>query len=103
MLQFLSFQSFKTFIVCATYMVVGPSIILLNKYILQNLHFPYPIFLSALGVLFSGLFSHVLVRLDIVPLKCADSIQGILWYKRVLPVGFASASTLAFGNIVYLV
>lgn len=27
---------------------------------------------------------------------------GWLWYRRVLPVGFAHASTLALGNAVYL-
>jgi hypothetical protein len=29
-------------------------------------------------------------------------VEGVLWYKRVLPVGLAYAGTLAFGNTVYL-
>ena len=34
--------------------VVGPALILLNKFILHSLDFPYPMFLSGLGVLVSG-------------------------------------------------
>jgi hypothetical protein len=29
-------------------------------------------------------------------------MTGYLWYKRVLPVGLAHATTLALGNAVYL-
>ena len=35
-------------------MFAGPLLILLNKFILSNLNFPYPMFLSALGVVFSA-------------------------------------------------
>jgi drug/metabolite transporter (DMT)-like permease len=35
-------------------------------------------------------------------LQRAEAVEGWLWYKRVLPLGFASAATLAFGNMVYL-
>ena len=83
-------------------MVIGPALILLNKFILQNLEFPYPMFLSGLGVLVSGIVAQLIVRLGFVTLQRKEAVEGALWYKRVLPVGLAHASTLAFGNTVYL-
>lgn len=88
--------------ICIVYLLVGPALILLNKYILSELNFPFPIFLSGLGVITSGLVAHVLVRLNLVTLQRHEQVSGILWYKRVLPVGLGHAGTLAFGNLVYL-
>mmetsp|Transcript_2777 Transcript_2777/g.2912 ORF Transcript_2777/g.2912 Transcript_2777/m.2912 type:complete len:358 (+) Transcript_2777:125-1198(+) len=84
------------------YMFIGPTLILLNKFILHNLSFPYPMFLSGLGVAVSGLVAQVIVRAGYVVLQRKDAVEGILWYKRILPVGLAHAGTLAFGNSVYL-
>ena len=95
-------DAFGLIFVCASFLMIGPALILLNQYILKTLNFPYPMFLSGLGVVASGLFSWVTVKLGFVKLEKEDEVAGILWYKRVLPVGIAHASTLAFGNIVYL-
>ena len=76
--------------------------ILLNKFILHNLDFPFPMFLSGLGVLVSGVVARVIVALGLVPLQRKEAVEGALWYRRVLPVGLAHAGTLAFGNTVYL-
>jgi drug/metabolite transporter (DMT)-like permease len=89
-------------IVCTIFMFVGPSLIMVNQYILKYLHFPYPILLSALGVVASGLTARILVQMGYFKLQRAEAVEGVLWYKRVLPVGFCSAATLAFGNLVYL-
>ena len=94
--------NFKTIVYCLLYMIIGPGLILLNKYILSSLDFPFPMFLSGLGVACSGVFAHVLVRTGYVSLQRKEAVEGNLWYKRVLPVGLAHASTLAFGNAVYL-
>ncbi len=88
--------------VCVAYMFVGPALILLNQYILKTLMFPYPIFLSGLGVLSSGFFAQALIKLGYVTVEKPEAVQGMLWYKRVLPVGLAHAATLSFGNTVYL-
>ena len=74
--------------------------ILLNKFILHNLDFPFPMFLSGLGVLVSGVVARVIVALGVVPLQRKEAVEGALWYRRVLPVGLAHAGTLAFGNTV---
>jgi uncharacterized membrane protein len=100
--MFVGVINVPTLILCTIYMFVGPSLIMLNKYILHDLHFPYPMFLSGLGVLVSGLVAQFMVRAGYVTLQRKEAVEGVLWYKRVLPVGLAHASTLAFGNIVYL-
>lgn len=43
-------------------MLVGPALILLNQYILKSLNFPYPMFLSGLGVAASGFVAQILVK-----------------------------------------
>jgi hypothetical protein len=86
--------------VCSLFMVVGPGLIMLNQYILRSLNFPYPMMLSGMGVLASGIFARALVATGVVQIQRAEAIEGPLWYKRVLPVGMASAATLAFGNMV---
>lgn len=92
----------STLILCIGYMIIGPSLILLNKYILYELNFHYPMFLSGLGVLFSGIAAHILVRTGYVKLQRKEAVEGMFWYTRVLPVGMAYAGTLAFGNTAYL-
>ena len=91
-----------TLLIIAVYMFIGPALILLNKFILHNLDFPFPMFLSGLGVLVSGVVARLIVGLGYVPLQRKEAVEGMLWYKRVLPVGLAHAGTLAFGNSVYL-
>lgn len=61
---------------CSTYMILGPSLIMLNKYILDNLDFPYPLFLSGLGVLFSALVAFLAVKLGFVQLERKDQVEG---------------------------
>ena len=92
----------KVVLICTIYMFIGPGLILLNKHILSDLQFPYPMFLSGLGVAVSALVARILVAVGLVTLTRREEVHGILWYKRVLPVGLAHAGTLAFGNIVYL-
>jgi len=92
----------KTIVFSVLFMMMGPALILLNQHILKGLHFPYPMFLSGLGVAASGLLAHIVVKLGFVTLTKKEQIEGNLWYRRVMPVGMAHASTLAFGNTVYL-
>jgi drug/metabolite transporter (DMT)-like permease len=94
--------SWQGLIICTIFTLIGPSLILVNQYILKALHFPYPIFLSGLGVVTSGLTAKLIVQLGFVKMQRAEAIEGWLWYKRVLPVGLSTAATLSLGNMVYL-
>jgi len=87
---------------CLVFTLVGPSLILMNKYIMDNLQFDYPLLLSSIGIAVSGLFARCLVYTGIVKLERSESITGMLYFTRVMPVGIAYAGTLACGNMVYL-
>lgn len=93
----------KAITICIVYIFVGLALIMLNRYILRTLNFPYPIFLSGLGILLSGVTAQLMVRIGYVTLQRTEAVEGIMWYKRVLPVGFAHACTLSLGNMVYLI
>jgi hypothetical protein len=84
---------------CTVYMFAGPVLILLNKFILSNLNFPYPMFLSALGVFFSAAVARVLVMVGVVKLQRKEQVEGMHYIKRVLPVGLFHAGTLAFVRV----
>lgn len=68
-------------VLVALFLTVGPALILVNQYILKSLNFPYPMFLSGLGVAASALFAFVIVQLGFVKLERKDEVEGILWYE----------------------
>lgn len=92
----------KTLILVVLFMMVGPALILLNKFIMQDMQFPYPLCLSGFGIASSALFARVLVFLKFASIERSEEVEGALYYRRVLPVGIAFAGTLATGNMVYL-
>lgn len=98
----MSYSVLQTTFICIIFMAVGPSLIMLNQYILKFLDFPYPMFLAGLGILSSGLVATIAVKMGWLQTQRAEAIEGALWYQRVLPVGLAHAATLSFGNMVYL-
>ena len=73
----------KAFLLCAVFMLVGPALILLNKYIMQKLPFPYPMFLSGLGVFTSYLFSYALIAAGVATVEKKAEVEGARFYTRV--------------------
>lgn len=65
--------------------------------------FPYPLSLSALGVLTSAIFSRGAVAIGLAAVR-PESVQfgDFGWAGVALPVGACKAATLAAGNAVYL-
>ena len=92
----------KTLILIVLFMMVGPALILLNKFVMQDMHFPYPLCLSGFGIALSAIFARVLVYFKFACIEKSEEVEGVLYYRRVLPVGIAFAGTLATGNMVYL-
>ena len=85
---------------CSLYMAVGPSLVVLNKHILSEVGFRYPMLLSSLGLIFAALTAHILAAAGLLPIQKKIGIS--FWLQRVLPVGACHAATLAFGNAQYL-
>ena len=88
--------------VCSSllWMCFSGGLIMLNKDLLSH-GFPYPMALSGLGMLFSGVASQYLCR------RCGyldpeKSITREFYVKNIMPVGFLGAATLWLGNLVYL-
>ena len=48
--------------VCVAYGVFGPSVIIVNNHIVNDLDFPYPLILSALGLMTTSCFCAVMMR-----------------------------------------
>jgi hypothetical protein len=98
----IDYALFKKTFLLVLYMSIGPSLILLNKYILYILNFPYPMALASMGIFSSGLLARLLVKYNWATIKCHKEVAGILYLKRVFPVGLSYATTLTLGNYVYL-
>eukprot|EP00511_Aplanochytrium_stocchinoi_P006909 CAMPEP_0204828794 /NCGR_PEP_ID=MMETSP1346-20131115/6726_1 /ASSEMBLY_ACC=CAM_ASM_000771 /TAXON_ID=215587 /ORGANISM="Aplanochytrium stocchinoi, Strain GSBS06" /LENGTH=367 /DNA_ID=CAMNT_0051958125 /DNA_START=293 /DNA_END=1396 /DNA_ORIENTATION=- len=92
----------KAVVACGFYMVIGPSLILNNKFILKDLDFKYPMLVSCLGLITTSIVSHLLVRFQFVQLQHRDVVTKDFYLKRIVPVGITLALTLSFGNAVYI-
>mmetsp|Transcript_99679 Transcript_99679/g.257753 ORF Transcript_99679/g.257753 Transcript_99679/m.257753 type:complete len:412 (+) Transcript_99679:116-1351(+) len=90
--------------IVVAFMAVGPSLMILNKHILQGLDFPYPLTLSNLGLLTSSVCIHLLARCGCIHIgtACKELTEPQAWFRRALPVGACKAISLAAGNAAYL-
>uniref|UniRef100_A0A0C3U364 Sugar phosphate transporter domain-containing protein n=1 Tax=Guillardia theta (strain CCMP2712) TaxID=905079 RepID=A0A0C3U364_GUITC len=84
------------------FMVVGPSLMVLNKEILDVVGFKYPMLVSCLGLVFAAVFTQLLKRLNLLKLQYESTVTFRFWIYRCLPVGICHAATLALGNAQYL-
>lgn len=93
-----------TLFLCIAFMAVGPSLMVLNKEILQTAHFDFPLTLSSLGLLTTAILVRPLVSFGFCEVRpeVKEMITGSAWFRTVLPIAFAKAATLACGNAVYL-
>ena len=90
-----------TFATCAVYMLVGPLLIMSNKYLLTTGHFHYPIMLTAVHQTSSSVCSAILVRcFRVVPL--AHEVTWSLWWRNIFLVGAATTAALCTGTSSYL-
>lgn len=84
-----------------SWMFVSSALILLNKYLMVDLKFKYPMTVAGMGMLASGIMSFLCCRVfNWVEVKAP--ISRDFWIKKILPVGFFMGATLYTGNVVYL-
>lgn len=94
---------FMTGLLCITvYMLIGPTLIIVNRLILKERGFNYPMALSGLGLLSSSVISSALVGFSCVRLENRHLMTREFYLKNLVPIGAAMATTLAAGNAVYL-
>lgn len=91
-----------TALYCTVYLLIGPTLIVVNRRILKELHFNYPMCLSGLGLFFTSVVCVSVVALGWVKLEHRERVTLPFACSNLMPVGAAMASTLSFGNAVYL-
>lgn len=87
---------------CVAYMGSASSLILLNKYILSNDGFSYPMALSSLGMGFSSIAAHIYCHAFGLNSDGAQ-VSTYDFVTRFMPVGFFMALSLYTGNMVRLI
>ena len=94
-------QMLQTAVYIVIFMVVGPTLILVNKHILSELNFKFPMLVAGLGQAMSAFGSWIVFSvLKLVPLEKPElepDVRRSMWV-----VGACSAGTLYFGNAVYI-
>ena len=85
-------QCAVTALYCALYLLIGPTLIVVNRRILKELHFNYPMTLSGLGLLFTSVVCMSVVGLGWVKLEHRERVTLPFACYNLLPVGAAMAS-----------
>lgn len=97
----MAYEMMVTLVVCTVYMMVGPLLIMSNKYLLTAGRFHYPIMLTAMHQLASSFCCAVLVRgCTVVPL--VHDVTWRVWWSNIFLVGVATTAALCTGNASYL-
>ena len=85
------------------YMLVGPTLILVNRNTMKDLKFKFPFTISALGLIGAGILSCILVHgTKTVQLEKKDQVTKTFVVKNLIPIGMCTTGTLSFGNTAYL-
>ncbi|GBF93366.1 drug metabolite transporter superfamily [Raphidocelis subcapitata] len=83
------------------WMFFSSFLIMINKHILKDLNFPYPMTVSSMGMFASGLLSWLACRVfDFAEARA--QVSPVFFLSNILPVGLFMAMTLWSGNAVYL-
>eukprot|EP00929_Paragymnodinium_shiwhaense_P108728 TRINITY_DN75060_c0_g1_i1.p1 TRINITY_DN75060_c0_g1~~TRINITY_DN75060_c0_g1_i1.p1 ORF type:complete len:386 (-),score=84.28 TRINITY_DN75060_c0_g1_i1:45-1049(-) len=80
----------------AFFVTSGPLLVIINKMILKDHGLHLPALVSAMGIIFTALFTHIMVLLGQVEVK--KEVELV----KLLPVGLSSAGTFMFGNMAYV-
>lgn len=84
----------------AAYMTFSSALIILNKHLMVDDGFGFPLFLTGAGQIMSVLLGLLAAKLGMMPLRQAPSASFYL--TKLLPLVFCSAGSLFFGNVCYL-
>ena len=93
------FSILVTLIYCLVYLIVGPALILVNKQLLKDAGFGYPMMVSGLGQASSAVGAFISIRiLQLQPLQHSESLTWTFYTQNMMVVGGATAASLCFGN-----
>lgn len=93
----------KSMLACVVYLAVGPALILINRHILKEVGFNFPMALSGLGLVGASLTATVLIKVvRLVEPQHRHLVTPQFMLYNLAPIGATMAGTLACGNAVYL-
>lgn len=81
------------------WIATSASVIVYNKYILDNLGFPFPTTLALLHMAMSAALAHAAVGLGVVE---KPDIPWATYKQAVLPIGFLYSVILSLSNATYI-
>jgi len=84
----------------ALFFISAPCLIMVNKHLLKEKHFKYPMMLSGIGLFSSTVVTQLLRISGLLVLE--RPVTRKLYMKSIFPIGLFMALTLNFGNRVYL-
>jgi len=98
------FRAIRALTLCSLYMVCGPALIVINKSIMTKHGFPYPLALSALGLVSSAAVARFVVTMGWGEIRDSSrqAVEGSAFWSKLAPVGASYACALGFGNSAYL-
>lgn len=96
-------HAFVTALIVLSFFGASTGIVLVNRYVLVDLRFHFPLLLSSLGLGFSFLTAVVMRagRPDDAAVTALGLTPSVYW-QRMCPVGALTAASYGFGNIAYL-
>ena len=86
----------------ALFILSGPTLILLQKYVLGILNFEYPIFIVTLAAVSRWILVLLLVHTGTIKLGAHKDLTFMEWTRGMLPVGILECVSLAAGSTAYL-
>lgn len=90
-----------TVLACAFFMLVGPMLIMSNKYLLTTAHFSYPLLLTSMHQCSSSFFCTLLVHvLRVVPLR--QEVSWADWRRTICVMSAGTTAALCLGISAYL-
>jgi len=87
---------------CVFYCTVGPLLIFLNKHILSDTGFKFPVMLTMMGMLASSLISALLCLVGVSKRANAHRITLDFYLRNIMPIGLLIGATMYLGNMAYV-
>lgn len=90
-------------IIIAIWIAFSSGVIVYNKYLLVNLHYPYPVFLTTFHMAFAAVGTRLLARYTTL-LQGLSHVEMTMerWTRNILPIGALFSASLILSNIAYL-
>ncbi|KAJ1501591.1 hypothetical protein HMI54_008553 [Coelomomyces lativittatus] len=96
-------NGFHSSVYITLWIFFSSAVILYNKYILSNLNFPFPIFLTTWHLLCATVLTRILnTYTSLLPMAKQNTMSWTQWIQSIVPIGMFFSGSLIFYNVAYL-